>query len=34
MASRILPKEDENSQLIFGEFIEAAKVYKKRKSKK
>ena len=30
----LLPKEDENSQLIFGEFIEAAKVYKKRKGKK
>ena len=30
----LLQKEDENSQLIFGEFIEAAKVYKKRKGKK
>lgn len=27
----LLPKEDKNSQIIFGEFIEAAKTYKKRK---
>lgn len=27
----LLPKEDENSQIIFGELIESAKIYNKRK---
>lgn len=27
----LLPKEDKNSQIIFGEFIEAAKTYQKRR---
>lgn len=26
----LLPKEDENSQILFGEFVEAARTYKKR----
>lgn len=29
----LLPKEDENSQIIFGEFVGAAKKYQKRKAK-
>lgn len=27
----LLPKEDKNSQIIFGEFVEAAKTYQKRR---